>query len=401
MTTPGFQYKIEISSRSDLLTLLNEACELEHGLACSYLYAAFSLKQQLEEGGLTWEQLHVVRRWAAQLYLVASQEMFHLAQVWNLQVAIGGTPYYMRPNFPVVSKYYPLGLGIALEPFSRQSIKRFIAYEMPRGMERKGQLGFVNEDSLDYRTVGELYDLIHAGFTALDGPDLFIGKPALQATPALIDFPEIVPVTKLADAHEAISRIVEQGEGGAIDHVDSHYGIFKSILEEYEQLTKSAEPQFQPVRPAVTNPALAPRPGYYHANQAFITNDFTAEVADLFDDLYVLMMRVLQFTFTIDEPRRRDLARYAIGMMPMVVKPLGDALMLLPAGRLFPGRSAGPAFTLGRHVPLPADFGLAIRLIKERSATLKDRLSSLAESSTALDQLQSAARNFTHLHDTL
>ena len=39
----------EIRSRSELLKLLSEACELEHGLACSYLYAAFSLKQDLGE----------------------------------------------------------------------------------------------------------------------------------------------------------------------------------------------------------------------------------------------------------------------------------------------------------------------------------------------------------------
>ncbi len=42
-------------TRSKLLSLLSEACELEHGLACSYLFSAFSLKQELSEG-LTWEQ---------------------------------------------------------------------------------------------------------------------------------------------------------------------------------------------------------------------------------------------------------------------------------------------------------------------------------------------------------
>jgi hypothetical protein len=82
-----------IQRRSQLLSLLTEACELEHGLACSYLYAAFTLKQDLSEGGLDWRQLQRVRLWAAQLYFIAAQEMLHLAQVWNLQAAIGGAPY--------------------------------------------------------------------------------------------------------------------------------------------------------------------------------------------------------------------------------------------------------------------------------------------------------------------
>src|SRR5215471_8720878 len=106
-----------ISTRSDLLKLLCEAAELEHGIACSYLYAAFSLKRDISEGGMTWDEQQKVRRWAAQLYFIASQEMLHLALVWNLTTAIGGTPYYLRPNFPQNSKYYPINVPIVLEPF--------------------------------------------------------------------------------------------------------------------------------------------------------------------------------------------------------------------------------------------------------------------------------------------
>src|ERR1700722_19196015 len=84
-------------SRAELLTLLAEACELEHGLACSYLYAAFSLKQDASEGGLTPEQVMLTRQWAGQIFFVAAQEMLHLAQAWNLLVAAGGAPYYLRP----------------------------------------------------------------------------------------------------------------------------------------------------------------------------------------------------------------------------------------------------------------------------------------------------------------
>ena len=45
-----------IEHREALIYMLCEAAELEHGIMCQYLFAAFSLKQQLDEG-LTDEQL--------------------------------------------------------------------------------------------------------------------------------------------------------------------------------------------------------------------------------------------------------------------------------------------------------------------------------------------------------
>jgi hypothetical protein len=38
-------------------------------------------KREISEGGMTWEEQQEVRRWAAQLYFIASQEMLHLALV--------------------------------------------------------------------------------------------------------------------------------------------------------------------------------------------------------------------------------------------------------------------------------------------------------------------------------
>src|SRR5271168_1433390 len=139
-----------IQTRSDLLKLLCEAAELEHGIACSYLYAAFSLKRDISEGGITWDEQQKIRRWAAQLYFIASQEMLHLALVWNLTTAIGGTPYYFRPNMPQSSKYYPINVPIELEPFGPRSLRRFILYEHPQNVsaaqDLKSLLTLAGED---------------------------------------------------------------------------------------------------------------------------------------------------------------------------------------------------------------------------------------------------------------
>jgi hypothetical protein len=47
---------LQVESPEELVYLLGEACEIEHGLMCEYLYAQFSLKRTVGEG-LTHEQL--------------------------------------------------------------------------------------------------------------------------------------------------------------------------------------------------------------------------------------------------------------------------------------------------------------------------------------------------------
>src|SRR5262249_51606933 len=51
-----------IEHREALIYMLCEAAELEHGLMCQYLFAAFSLKQGRDEG-LNGEELEAVHRW--------------------------------------------------------------------------------------------------------------------------------------------------------------------------------------------------------------------------------------------------------------------------------------------------------------------------------------------------
>ena len=47
----------KISDREELIHFLSEASELEHGLCCCYLFAAFSLKRTADEGLTESEQL--------------------------------------------------------------------------------------------------------------------------------------------------------------------------------------------------------------------------------------------------------------------------------------------------------------------------------------------------------
>jgi hypothetical protein len=363
-----------IRTRSDLLKLLCEAAELEHGIACSYLYAALSLKREISEGGITWDEQQKIRRWAAQLYFIASQEMLHLALVWNVTTAIGGTPYYLRPNFPQNTKYYPLNVPIELEPFGLRSLRRFILYEHPQqappGLDVKEMLGLPGDDAenIEFGSVGELYALIESGIRNIGEKELFIGSPTQQMTTDLVHFPDLIAVKDRASALKAIQEITEQGEGRVHHRENSHFEAFVTILKDL-QASGAQGSSFSPARPAMTNPSAGLQRGY-GANANPIDNPLSVQVAALFDSAYSLMLRMLAWSFEFDaagvEPQLKAFCSAAIDLMPRVVLPLGEGLMLMPAGNKYPGKTAGPGFGLTRHVMLPPDAKNARRLCRER-----------------------------------
>src|SRR4030095_12026412 len=94
---PEAQFVIE--HREALIYMLYEAAELEHGIMCQYLFAAFSLKQR-EDEGLTAQELEAVLRWRRVVAHVATEEMLHLALVQNLLSAIGSAPHLAPPHLP-------------------------------------------------------------------------------------------------------------------------------------------------------------------------------------------------------------------------------------------------------------------------------------------------------------
>ncbi len=100
---------IVIENRKELTYLLCQAAELEHGLVCEYLYAAFSLKEA-SGPGLDEAQLGMVERWRGVVLGVAAEEMLHWALVNNLLTAVGSAPYVSRPNMPHQAAGYPPGV---------------------------------------------------------------------------------------------------------------------------------------------------------------------------------------------------------------------------------------------------------------------------------------------------
>lgn len=350
---------IVIENRKELTYLLSEAAELEHGLMCEYLYAAFSLKSEAGPG-VSESQLEAVERWRRVILDVAAQEMLHWALVNNILTAVGSAPYVSRPHLPHQAKGYPAGVQVALVPFGERALRHFLFLERPEGMELADAEGFdpsgpplpiMSERDLvpwgqEFSTVGHLYRSIEAGLTRLaekHGEDgLFIGPPASQAA-AL--WPELLAIVDLATAGRAIELIVEQGEGARGDLKEAHYGRFLTVLEEYQAL-READPTFDPAHP-VTAAGVRPVEGL--EPDVRITDPATAAVSDLFNVVYDLILQmIVRYSAAAEETedQRGALAYALVVLMVVVIKPLGLLLATLPVGPEYPGATAGANFQL-------------------------------------------------------
>jgi CDGSH-type Zn-finger protein/truncated hemoglobin YjbI len=351
-----------IEHREALIFMLCEAAELEHGIMCQYLFAAFSLKQSAGEG-LTEAELAAADRWRKQVLHVAAQEMLHLALVQNLLTAIGGPPHLVRPNLPLPAAHYPAGVQLALLPFGEQALAHFMFLERPEGMDLDDadglaavgraeplmSAGDIVPRPQDFATVGHLYRSIEAGFAHLAekyGEEwLFVGPARAQATPAHFRWPDLVTVTDLDSAQRAIDTILEQGEGARGDWRNAHFGQFVQILDEYQQM-RAANPSFDPVRAVI---AANVRPPQREVEVPMITDPLTARVADLFNVGYEILLQVFYRYFAHTEEtdaQLKVLADATVGLMVSVLQPLANVITTLPAGPGHEGKTAGPSFEL-------------------------------------------------------
>jgi len=387
---------LRVESREELVYLLGEACELEHGLLCEYMYAQFSLKRGIDEG-VSPEQLARLQAWETTIIDVVKQEMLHLALATNILTAIGAAPHFERPNFPILSRWYPPDIQIALVPFGERALRHFMFLERPEGMALHDAEGFsavggmqpltVDDPQItagpeEWHTVGHLYRGIESGLAHLVNrfgeAAVFIGPPKAQATTEVFEWPALTAVTDLASASAAIEIIVEQGEGARGDWVKSHFGKFVGILEDLLAV-QAKDPAFVPARPVL--PVFLRRPP--DVDQVTLIEDpLTRRVADLFNAVYEVILQVQSryFVHHGETPQELEtLAKTAKHLMNWVMRKLGPVLTSLPVGPEFPGRTAGPAFEIVR----PAFFVLphreaAWKILHERLETLAGVCAELA-----------------------
>lgn len=403
---------IELTTREDLIKTLHLAAELEHNLMCQYLFAAYSMKRSTNEG-LSEVQLEKTRGWGALMTLVARQEMEHMGLVLNLLTAIGGTPYFQRPNFPQRKDYYgKLGIKSELTRFDKETIKRFQNFEAPHpepGPEFCATRGLAREDirallvapqvftkreataesattkgapipphEIEFTSIQDLYLSLAASLVTvaerIGEQNLFIGNVKAEiwggpGTPygegSMDDLSQygldLIQVVDLKSAIDAIVEIVEQGEGilAPPDYIEhTHYCIYTNILHEME----SAKPAFDAARPVVRNPLTRMHPDITAPKEVnIITRPETREIANLFNLTYETMLLMMLYLYGSSPKTKQQRVDFMnaifFPLMTMFIRPLSETLTQLPAFKDKKG-NAGPGFELSKDVlvlPQPAN----------------------------------------------
>ncbi len=379
-------------SREQLLHSLYEAAELEHNLMCTYLYAAFSLKEG-EAEGLQPQEAEAVARWRREITAVAVEEMGHLVAVWNITAALGGAPRIGRGNFPLDPGYLPARVVVKLAPFSDATLQHFIFLERPEGSTEADGDGFAAERlftrgtdaprvtpmARDYDTVGHFYATLSAdlqAFVAEHGEaDSFCGDRSLQLGPTELTLGGARPVLCSRTALAAFDAIVRQGEGAPSDSETSHYHRFAAIRSELAAL-RAANPGFEPAWPAATNPVLRrpPRP----EGRVWLEDAAAASTVDLANASYQLMLRLLAQAYLLPGPSAEKSLHVDLGIALMrAFTPLAEHAARLPAGPSHPGCHAGASFTALRDTAAMPPGPAARRFVRERLAELAERAARL------------------------
>jgi|APAra7269096661_1048516.scaffolds.fasta_scaffold00076_107 CDGSH-type Zn-finger protein/uncharacterized Fe-S cluster protein YjdI len=391
-------------SREKIMHALYEAAEVEHCLMCTYLYAAFSLRDG-EGEGLTAEEAEAVARWRRDILGVAIDEMSHLVAVWNITAALGGAPHLGRANLPLDPGYLPAGLVVRLAPFNEAVIQHFIYLERPEGSDEPDGAGFESPANLtrairglrltptgyDYRTVGEFYEEISGNlrqFVEEIGEEaVFSGDPALQLSQGEIRLVGARPVMHLESALAAIETIIIEGEGAPADRDNSHFQRFSAIREEFKAL-KVKNPDFSPAHPAAVNPVLRrpPQP----EGRVWIEDTDAMATIDLANAAYALMLRLLAEVYALPSSDDDKLLYVgtAVGLM-QALTPLAERAARLPAGPSNPDCHAGVSFTALRDTASLPPGASARRYYLERM----EELSAAADATDQADpRCQRAAK---------
>lgn len=366
------------AQREELSRLLALAARLEQSLMCQYLFAAYSFKRTHDEGGVTYRQLEMMRRWQSRLLPVARQEMEHLGLVMNLGTAIGDLPEFALPSFPFTDQFEDIVLEHRLEPFTIETLTRFVEYEMPEELDESNEdYRFLQQripgfNPNGYDAIARLYQRIHDIIETLPESLLLIGPPDAQISTHDV-FPGAIvgldisrhpayglmmhKITDKKSALAVVEQIAAEGEGAkhkggkTADGKDSHFATMMDILREFVQ-ARDDDPNFTPSRPVVSNPTLSDTPA---DGTTRIEDEFSRDALALFEASYTTLLKALSrfFSFPQHDPQEMAALQQAAfyPMMTTIIRPLCEMLTLLPADGTG-GQTAGASFHTQDAVPL-------------------------------------------------
>ena len=328
-----------VPGRKAIQIALQNAIELEHATIPPYLYALYSLVPGKNDAI------------AAIIESIVIEEMLHMTLASNVLNAIGGAPVVNKPDFiPTYPGHLPgsvqRGLTVRLAPFSMKQLQTFLDIEEP-----EDPLVFEAESLVDDgMTIGEFYEAISKAIGRA-GEDIFVPGPHNQIGADLM--PEAVTVTNVASAQQAITTIVEQGEGTKNSPEEvvgggyAHYYRFMEIKEGHrlvknpgqlppdEQYSYTGDPihfDTQGVYPIPTNPSSS---SYAVGSQAAFEND-------TFNYTYTSLLNALHLMFNGENDQEQF--NRAIGLMMSLKGQAKSIVSGLPNPDPDAGNYVGPSF---------------------------------------------------------
>ncbi len=310
-----------VEAPAALVRALERAAELEHAVLLQYLFAAASLKRRPDEG-VTVLELELIRDWERTLLLIAREEMAHLAAVSNLLIAVGSTPWLVRPGLPG-GRLEAGEPALVLERFGRASLARFVSLERDEsgGGPISGHYAVVRREIGRLNAAGRRV-VRRAPVDRVDG----------WGVSGDARFP---PVCDAATALAVIDAVVGQGAatGPGAGTGASHLARLLAIEAELE----AAPPGLEPARAVVSDAGSGPAIG----------DPATRVVAGAHAAAYQATMMLLGLYYDLVERglgAALDVRRVVQGLMGGVLRPLGEVLSELPVGEAAPGGACGPTF---------------------------------------------------------
>ncbi len=321
-------------SPQDLYPALQQAIMLEHATIPPYLYAAYSLDPTKNAEIL------------AIIHSVVVEEMLHMTLACNVLNAIGGAPAIGQQGFiPTYPGPLPGGvesdLTVNLAPFSMTQLQTFIDIEQP-----EDPLNFptykLQMEAVQPITIGQFYTAISDAIGLL-GESAFVDPPRNQIGPDIM--PESIVVTNVATAQQAITTIIEQGEGTSTSPEE----VVGKKLAHYYRYMQIQKGRFLIKQPPPTNYAYAGPPIPFDSTGVYAvpTNPLSTQYApgsaqafanDNFNYTYTSLLFALNTLF--NGVNTQEQFNVAIGLM-MSLKGQAKAMM---SGIPNPALLIGPSF---------------------------------------------------------
>jgi hypothetical protein len=209
----------------------------------------------------------------------------------------------------------------------------------------------------------------------------------MQLQPQELKAPELVVVTDLASARNAIEFIVVQGEGSSGERESSHFQRFQEMRQQFVDL-REARPAFVPHRPVARNPVMHPP---QHEDRVHVNGRRAAPVLDAANATYSVMLRCLAQLYEVPTGRagqRQALLGASLAAMK-VLGLLATELTTLPAqdgGAVH----AGVSFAMLRSTEGLVTGAAARAVLLERFGEITARLPSLGVAAAAIQPMVAA-----------